>query len=386
MSDSSFPLPWRGKENRKLSLLVVAWLGALNLWALASIRFLPLARESQWNEDVTRRAPTFARYDSGWYNTIIERGYQAPPPPGQQSEHAFFPLYPMAARLLHVATGIDSFRAGLLVSYAALLLAVPLFVEEARERFGEKKARDALPFLFLYPVGFFLAAVYTESVFLLLALLAFRSVRRGNLPLAVALGLLLGLTRAPAAAVGPALALSWWLGRREDGRRLAGAALLFFAPLAGVLGWIWGLGLAKGEPGLFFRSMGAWRHAAGDPVAGAVSFYREFAGMLTSGWFVENPGAIAPFFHFCLFALLGTVQLALRRWSDAAWTACALAMPVLTGTATGTPRYTLTIYPGHFAATAFCEGRPWLKRLWLGASLFGLLLESALFVNWHFIS
>ena len=47
---------------------------------------------------------------------------------------------------------------------------------------------------------------------------------------------------------------------------------------------------------------------------------------------------------------------------------------------------TLTIYPGHFAAAALCEGRPWLKWPWLGASLFGLLAESALFVNWHFIS
>jgi len=386
MSESRFPWPWRGRENRRLSLLVLAWVAALNVWALFSISVLPLARASQWNEEVTRRAPMFARYDSGWYNTIIERSYQAPPPPGQQSEHAFFPLYPMAARLLHLATGLDSFRAGLLVSYAALLLAIPLFVEEARERFGEKKARDALPFLLLYPVAFFLAAVYTESAFLLLALLAFRSVRRGNLPAAIGLGLLLGLTRAPAAAVGPALAVAWWLGRQDGRHRLAGAGVLFLAPLAGVLGWIWGLGFAKGEPGLFFRSMGAWRHAAGDPVAGALAFFDEFSGMLTSGWFLKNPGAIAPFFHFVLFAVLGTVQLFLRRFSDAAWTACALALPVLTGTATGTPRYTLTIYPAHFAAASLCEGRPALKGLWLGASLFGLLLESALFVNWHFIS
>jgi hypothetical protein len=386
MRESGFPWPWSGSENRRLALLVLAWIAALNLWALFSIHALPLARPSDWDEEVTRRAPLFARYDSGWYNTIAERGYQAPPAPGQQSEHAFFPLYPMTARVLRLATGLDGFRAGLLVSYAALLLAIPLLVEEARERFGAARARAALPFLFVYPVAFFLASVYTESLFLLLALLAFRSVRRGNLPLAIALGLLLGLTRAPAAAVGPALAVAWWLGRREGENRLAGTGLLFFAPLAGVLGWIHALGFAKGEPGLFFRSMGAWRHAAGEPVAGVAAFWQEFSGMLASGWFLENPGAIAPYFHFVLFAVLGVVLLALRRWPDAAWVACALALPVLTGTATGTPRYTLTIYPGHFAAAALCEGRPWLKWPWLGASLFGLLAESALFVNWHFIS
>ena len=227
----------------------------------------------------------------------------------------------------------------LLVSYAALLLAIPLLVEEARERFGEKKARDALPFLFLYPVGFFLAAVYTESLFLLVALLAFRSVRRGNSLSPSRFGLLLGLTRAPAAAVGPALALSWWLGRGRTtrGARGGGAPLLRPARRSPRLD-LRDSGSAKGEPRLFFRSMGGLAPRGGRPRRrGVVAFFREFAGMLASGWFVEHPGAIAPFFHFVLFALLGAVQLVLRRWPDAAWIACALALPVLTGTATGLP-------------------------------------------------
>jgi hypothetical protein len=292
----------------------------------------------------------------------------------------------MAARYLHLATGIDSFQAALLVTYAALFLTVPLLIEEARARFGKEKSRDALPFLLLYPVGFFLAAVYSESVFLLVALLAFRSVRRGELSLALLFAVLLGLTRAPAAAVGPALALSWWLGRRDDPRRLAGAGLLLLAPVAGVLGWVFGIGIGKGEPMLFFRSMGAWRHAAGDPVAGVAAFFREPVHLWRTGVFRVHPGAVAPFFHLVLFAVLGAVQLKLRRWSDAAWTACALALPILTGTADGIPRYTLTVYPGHFAAAAMCEDRPWLRRLWLGASTFGLLLNSAFFTNWHFVS
>lgn len=386
MSASSFPWPFRGRENRALSLAVLAWLLALNLWAVLSVRLLPLERPSQWSEEVTRRAPPFARFDAGWYNTIVERGYGPPPPPGRESEHAFFPLYPFAARLLHLATGLDSFACGLAVSWLALLLAVPLLVEEARERFGDGSRFSSLPFLFLYPVAFFLGAVYTESLFLLLALLAFRAVRRGELGPALVFAFLLGLTRAPAAAVGPGLSLAWALGRRGDGRRFAGAAALFVAPLAGVLGWVSGLGLAFGEPGLFFRVMSAWRHDASDPVSGALGFVRELGDKLGNGWFLRHPGALVPYGHFVLFAALGLFQLRLRRFADAAWTGAALALPVLTGTVNGTPRYTLTIYPAHFAAASLCEGRPALRRLWLGVSLFGLLAESALFVGWHFIS
>ncbi len=386
MSRPTFPWPWHGPENRKLTLVVLLWLAALQLWALVSIHLLPLGRPSPWAEETTRRAPAFARFDSGWYNSIVEKGYPAPPAPGTQSEHAFFPLYPMTARAIHLATGLDSFRAAVAVSWAALLLAVPLLASEARERFGERADLRTLPFLLLYPVAFFLAAVYTESLFLLLALLAFRATRRGELAPALLFGLLLGLTRAPAAAVGPGLAVAWWLGGATGTRRAAGASLLLLTPLSGVLAWVFGIGLLQGEPNLFFRSMGAWRTSAGNPFAGAVAFALEPVRMIRTGWFLEHPGAIAPFVHFGLFAVLGAFQLRMRRWADAAWTAGVLGLAVATGTADGIPRYTLTVYPGHFAAAALCEGRPRLKALWLGASLALLLLNSSFFVNWHFVS
>lgn len=64
----------------------------------------------------------------------------------------------------------------------------------------------------LYPVAFFLAAIYTVSTCMLLALLAFRGVRCGQLPAAAIAALLAGLTRAPAAEIGaerPWLARVW---------------------------------------------------------------------------------------------------------------------------------------------------------------------------------
>jgi len=385
VNESQFPWPWRA-ENRKTSLFVLGWILLLNLWALVAIDFLPISRKSQWDPAANLRAPLFARFDSGWYDGIVRYGYRAPPEIGQQSAHSFFPLYPTLGRYIHMATGVDSFQSALLVTYAALFLAIPLLVEEARVRFGEKRSRDALPYLFLYPVAFFLAAVYTESLFLLVALLAFRSVRRGELPMALLFGLLLGLTRAPAAAVGPALALSWWFTRKDDPRRLSGAGLLLLAPLAGVLGWIFGIGFGKGEPLLFFRSMAAWRPGAGDPVAGVTGFLREPLDAWRSGLFREHPLTLAPYLHFVLFSFLGAAQVKMRRWPDAAWTFCALALPILTGTWAGIPRYTMTVYPGHFAAASLCQDRPILRRLWLGVSTIGLLLNAAWFTNWHFVS
>ena len=386
MTDSSFPWPWRGPENRRLSVVVGIFLLAINAWALFAIDVLPIPRKSAWDPQANLRAPLFARFDSGWYDSIIRYGYQRPPAEGGQSAHSFFPLYPTLGRFVHLLTGIDSFQSGLLVTWAALFLAVPLLVEEARARFGEKRARDALPFLFLYPVAFFLAAVYTETTFLLVVLLAFRAVRRGELSLALLFALLVGLTRAPGAAVGPALAIAWATARKDDPRRFAGAALLFLAPLAGVLGWIFGIGLGKGEPLLFFRSMGAWRETAGNPLSGVAQFVREPIAAWRAGQFAAEPWTIAPWLHLVLYGFLAACLAARRMWADAAWIACALGLSILTGTAAGIPRYTLTIYPGLFAAALLCEERPLLKRFWLGVSAALLLLNAALFTNWHFVS
>lgn len=102
MNESGFPWPWPG-EGRRISLLVLGWVLLLNLWALVAIDVLPITRKSPWDPPSNQRAPLFARYDSGWYDSIIRFGYRPAPDVGEQSAHAFFPLYPMAARYLHLA-------------------------------------------------------------------------------------------------------------------------------------------------------------------------------------------------------------------------------------------------------------------------------------------
>ena len=82
MTDSSFPWPWRGPENRRLSVVVGIFLLAINAWALFAIDVLPIPRKSAWDPQANLRAPLFARFDSGWYDSIIRYGYQRPPAEG----------------------------------------------------------------------------------------------------------------------------------------------------------------------------------------------------------------------------------------------------------------------------------------------------------------
>ena len=343
---------------------------------------LPFAKPSPWGAGAI---PYFARHDAGWYASIVRDGYGAPPAPGAESNHAFFPLYPIVARGLHLATGLDPLFALTAVAWLSFLFALPLFGEACRLRLGPTRANGPLPFLLLYPVAFFFAAAYTESFFFLLLLLAFRFVRSDRPAAAILFGLLLGLTRSPAAAVGPALALAYVAGPGGK-RRWPVTAALAAAPLAGVFAHIVGVGLWFGEPGLFFRAMGAWEHRATSPLAGAAGFVEQQVHLFTSAVLLRHPGAIAPLAHFTLFFALALVQAKRRRWSDAAWTFGVLGLAFLTGTTNGVPRYTLTIFPGFILLFELLEKRPWLKGAALAVSTALLLLRSAMFVKWHFVS
>jgi hypothetical protein len=300
----------------------------------------------------------------------------------------------MLARGLSLLTGLAPLWALTAVAWAAFVFALPLFGEECRARLGPERARGPLPFLLLYPVAFFFAAAYTESLFFLLLLLAFRFIRTGHPLAAVCVGVLLGLTRAPAVAVGPALALAYGLGERfgEQGlgehprKRLPASFALAVAPLAGVLTYVLGIGWCKGEPGLFFRSMGAWAHRSTNPLAGGAAFVREQVTLFSSGTLLQHPGALAPLAHFTLFAVLAVLQARRRRFSDAAWTAGVLGLAFLTGTTNGVPRYTLTIFPGIILLFELLEHRPGLRAAALALSTALLLLRAAFFVNWHFVS
>lgn len=132
--------------------------------------------------------------------------------------------------------------------------------------------------------------------------------------------------------------------------------------------------------------MGAWAHRSTDPLLGVVSFVREPIELLETGHFLRHPGALAPFAHFVLFAVLLAVQAARKRWSDAAWTAGVLGLSVLTGTTAGIPRYTATVFPGLILLAELVENRSRTRTAVLAICAGLLLLNAAFFVTWHFVS
>lgn len=131
------------------------------------------------------------QWDATNYIYIAHFGYN------QQVLTAFFPLYPFLIHLLTVLLGPGhELLAGTLISNLATLVAfIGLGCLVAQEGGKNRAIRHTILVLAAYPFAFFLAAVYTEGLFLACAVWALLAARRGWWYLAISCTLLGTLCR-----------------------------------------------------------------------------------------------------------------------------------------------------------------------------------------------
>ncbi len=136
---------------------------------------------------------TWAKWDSQYYVEIASDGYWYNP--GQQSNVAFFPLYPIIMRLVSIPLGGDLILTGFLISNLALLIGLIFLYLLTELELDTGSAKRAVIYLALFPVSFFFSAVYTESLFLLLSVATMYFARKHKWMSATIFGILAAATR-----------------------------------------------------------------------------------------------------------------------------------------------------------------------------------------------
>jgi hypothetical protein len=189
------------------------------------------------------------RFDAIHYLRIAAAGYSA------ADLSAYYPLYPWLVRLVATFLGKNYLLSSLLVSNAAACLAVVVFYKLVVEELGDVRvAQRAIIYLVFFPTAFFLLAPYTESLALLLSLVAFREARHGRWLAAGGAGLACALVRPQGALIVLVViveaARRYWPGVRPP----ASLAVALGAPVLGLAGFI------------------AWRAAQGFPPLSTVMF------------------------------------------------------------------------------------------------------------------
>ncbi|MCL4789790.1 MAG: hypothetical protein KJ070_23930 [Verrucomicrobia bacterium] len=156
----------------KAVYLVLLW-GALLAWSPAG----PTAE--------------FRAKDGSHYLHLSEAGYSA----GDVS-CAFYPLWPLLIRWFSIFTCGSHLLSGLLLANSLSLVAVLMFFRMIRSRLGDATAWWSLVFLLLFPGAIFFQLVYTEGLFLLLAMMLCRGLERRRYALGIVAAFLLPLTKA----------------------------------------------------------------------------------------------------------------------------------------------------------------------------------------------
>ena len=120
----------------------------------------------------------WSRWDAQHFVIVAEHGWTGPiAEPARPA--AFFPLYPLSMRAL-MTIGFPPILAGLVVSAVASVVACAFLIKLADEEIGEGAGRRAALYLLLFPTAVFLAAPYSEALFLAGAIPAFYFARRGE--------------------------------------------------------------------------------------------------------------------------------------------------------------------------------------------------------------
>ncbi|GAA2292929.1 mannosyltransferase family protein [Streptomyces kunmingensis] len=273
------------------------------------------------------------QWDWAHYRTIAEYGYFH----GADNTEAFFPGFPLVLRAVHVVVP-DWTLAGLLISFVSGGVAMLALARIAGPLVGGR----AVLLLLLSPCAVFLAAGYTESLFLALALPAWLAARRGNWALAAALTAAATAVRVSGLFLAAALLVQFLVahgpGRRW--RRLPWLAL----PAVPALAYTAYLHARTGD-------WMAWKHAQ------ERGWYRTFHWpweAWANTWNAASEGTYATGYALLCQAELVAMLLGLglfawllrgRRWAEAAYVALTLWALGTSYWYTSIPRATLLWWP-----------------------------------------
>ncbi|MFD6973667.1 glycosyltransferase family 39 protein [Streptomyces sp. NPDC059949] len=363
----------RGRTRRALPRLdpadrEVLWLYLLTragIWATAgAVRWL-FPSDGQARRPAALLAP-WQQWDWWHYLHIAQEGYfpgQAGPwTVGWDNREAFLPGFPLTLRAVHTVVP-DWAAAGALISFVSGGVAVLALARIARRHLPDHDAgRRAVAFLLLSPCAVFLAAGYTEALFLALALPAWLAAQRQNWPAAAVLACLACSVRVTGLFLVAALTLHFLLTAR--GRAAWRAAPWLLLPALAPALYSWYLQTRTGD-------WQAWKHAQ------ERGWYRDFhapweawANTWEAAFHHTQPTGYAWMWQAELLAMVvGVVLLALllrgRRWPEALYIALTLWALGTSYWYTSVPRSTLLWWPLWIALASWSLRRPRVQSAYL---------------------
>lgn len=357
-----------------LSRVLIALFAVSGYFLLPTVRegvFVPLTEPDPWFLSL------WYQWDAHWYMSIVMDGYQWLS--GDQSNVAFFPLYPLSAKVLGAVMGGRYLLAGLALSLVFLAGGMMFFYRLVLADYGADVARRSVLLLAIFPTSVFFSTMYTESLFLMTSVATFYYARKGRWALAGGWGLLASLTRITGLWL--FLPLAWellsqkQLSVRELSRR---APWLILVPGGTVLFMLY-LNLEFGRPFAFAETqVEGWGHGT---TIFWTSLLRDLSFLLEQSelWVIYEFGAVA------LLLLCMVAGLKKLPGSYNIYMLVSLAVPLFGGTTKSMSRYLLVVFP-MFIVMAIYTKKPAMRYTVYAVSLMLLALATAAFASGRWVA
>ncbi len=326
----------------------------------------------------------FAGHD---FMDIARLGYGAPL---KSSSYIFFPLFPIVIGKL--ATLIPDYLAsGLLISHISLVFALYYLYQLVKMDYPAATAKDTLILLMIFPTAFFFGAVYSESFFLLLAVLSFYLARRQKFFLACLLATFASATRFTGIFLWPALVWEIWQGhqKRIQKEGLDPVLVWLALPPLGLLAYMRYLLVNTADALMFLKTSPDF---GPNLVVNKLILLHQV--LFRYGKMIAFSGRDNPLYYLVLleFAvgvlllILSLVAFQKLRRSYAIFTLLSYLIPTFTGTFAGMPRFALTIFPVFILLSLwFGKQKPAVQKFYILVNVLTSIFLISFFTRGYYI-
>lgn len=275
-------------------------------------------------------------WDSAWYDSIIQNGYE-------EARFAFYPLYPLLVKVIATSVGHlkNSALAGAI--FSTLLFFGFVATTMHLSRLSDSRLRGLYPenhfswlLLILSPASYVFFSHHTESLFLLLSLLAFQYGARGRwLPASIFAGLC-ALTKNQGIFVAITVGLwtSFSSNERNPFRNFALSGLVSGSLFALYPLYQW---MTIGEPFAFVKTQYTWR-----PEMNLASYVKTLG--FGNPWQNTNTSSIARYLFFWMLVVTLPFLWRKNRWLALYCVLIVGIMPI-SGEFIATFRYASMLFP-----------------------------------------
>ncbi len=359
------------------TVLVIGFYMVLTTVAIAGARVLGLEQgvlPAGPPAEAQRWPGVWARWDSGYYLTIARSGYSV-----ANGTPTYYPLYPLLVRGVTLATGQNEIVSGTILSLILMASALLVVYRALLQDHDHATAGTTVTLLALFPTALFFFAIYTESLFLLLSVLAYFLARRQRWGWTALLCFLAGLSRYNGFLVGIIPAAEILTQRGIHRKTLAQATLLGLSGLLGFASYQAYQWIAFNDPLLSFHVVqgASWKRFVTWPWVSIWDTIQLalFGKGVEGNWFWRLVGweELAYTGLFILLAILAWKKL---RPSLAFYLSLSLIMYTASHGPYGMglmsmPRYVLPLFPGFMVMAMLLRDRRWR---WMVLAGSGLLL------------